>query len=40
MAASIINFDKMAERAGKLGRYCVINPTHSLTTAAEPIMSK
>jgi acid stress chaperone HdeB len=36
----IINFDKMAQRAGQLGAYCATNPTHSLTTAAEPIMSK
>jgi acid stress chaperone HdeB len=36
----IIDFDQMAQRAGKLGAYCVKNPAHSLTTAAEPIMSK
>ena len=36
----IIDFDKMAQRAGKLGEYCAKNPTHALTTAAEPIMSK
>jgi acid stress chaperone HdeB len=36
----IINFDTMAKRAGQLGAYCATNPTHSLTTAAEPIMSK
>jgi len=35
----IINFDKMGQRAGKLGAYCAQNPTHALTTAAEPIMS-
>jgi acid stress chaperone HdeB len=34
----IINFDKMGQKAGKLGAYCATNPTHSLTTAAEPIM--
>jgi len=38
--APIINFDKMAQKAGQLGAYCATNPTHSLTTAAEPIMSK
>ena len=36
----IIDFDKMAKRAGQLAAYCVTNPRHSLTTAAEPIMSK
>ena len=36
----IIDFDKMANRAGQLGAYCATNPKHSLTTAAEPIMSK
>ena len=36
----IIDFDKMAKRAGQLGAYCATNPAHSLTTAAEPIMSK
>ena len=36
----IIDFDKMAKRAGQLGAYCATNPKHSLTTAAEPIMSK
>jgi acid stress chaperone HdeB len=36
----IINFDKMAQKAGRLATYCQRNPTHSLTTAAEPIMSK
>ena len=36
----IIDFDKMAQRAGRLGGYCATNPPHSLTTAAEPIMSK
>jgi acid stress chaperone HdeB len=36
----IIDFDKMAKRAGRLGTYCAKNPTHALTTAAEPIMSK
>jgi hypothetical protein len=28
----------MAKKAGKLGAQCASNPTHSLTTAAEPIM--
>ena len=36
----VIDFDKMAKRAGLLAAYCVTNPSHSLTTAAEPIMSK
>jgi acid stress chaperone HdeB len=35
----IINFDQMGQKAGKLGAYCRQNPAHSLTTAAEPIMS-
>jgi len=35
----IINFDKMGQKAGKLAAYCRQNPTHALTTAAEPIMS-
>jgi acid stress chaperone HdeB len=35
----VIDFDKMAEKAGKLATYCSRNPTHALTTAAEPIMS-
>jgi len=30
----------MAKRAGQLGAYCAANPHHSLTAAAEPIMSK
>jgi hypothetical protein len=30
----------MAQKAGRLATYCSRNPTHSLTTAAEPIMSK
>jgi acid stress chaperone HdeB len=34
----IIDFTKMARKAGKLGSYCASNPSHSLTTAAEPIM--
>ena len=34
----IIDFDKMAKKAGKLGGHCASNPAHSLTTAAEPIM--
>jgi acid stress chaperone HdeB len=37
---AIINFDQMAQKAGRLATYCQRNPTHSLTTAAEPIMSK
>jgi acid stress chaperone HdeB len=36
----IIDFGKMGQRAGSLAAYCTANPTHSLTTAAEPIMSK
>jgi len=36
----VIDFDKMAQKAGQLGGYCAKNPGHSLTTAAEPIMSK
>ena len=37
---AIIDFNKMAQKAGQLANYCQKNPTHSLTTAAEPIMSK
>jgi acid stress chaperone HdeB len=36
----VIDFDKMAQKAAKLATYCARNPTHSLTTAAEPIMSE
>jgi acid stress chaperone HdeB len=36
----IINFDKMGQKYGKLQAYCRQNPTHALTTAAEPIMSE
>src|SRR5438309_4131655 len=34
----IIDFDKIKKKAAKLTVYCNQNPTHSLTTAAEPIM--
>jgi acid stress chaperone HdeB len=34
----IIDFDKMRKKAARLTVYCNQNPTHSLTTAAEPIM--
>ena len=34
----IIDFDKLGQKAAKLAVYCSQNPTHSLTTAAEPIM--
>jgi acid stress chaperone HdeB len=36
----IIDFDKMAQKAARLATYCGQNSGHSLTTAAEPIMSK
>jgi acid stress chaperone HdeB len=36
----IIDFDKMAQKASRLATYCARNPSHSLTTAAEPIMSR
>jgi acid stress chaperone HdeB len=36
----IIDFNKMGQKVGRLAAYCAQNPTHSLTTAAEPIMSK
>jgi acid stress chaperone HdeB len=36
----VIDFGAMAKKAGRLGGYCATNPKHSLTTAAEPIMSK
>jgi acid stress chaperone HdeB len=35
----IINFDKVGQKYGKLQGYCRQNPSHALTTAAEPIMS-
>jgi acid stress chaperone HdeB len=34
----IIDFDKIKKKAAKLTVYCNQNPTHPLTTAAEPIM--
>jgi acid stress chaperone HdeB len=37
---AIIDFDAMAKKAERLATYCARNPSHSLTTAAEPIMSK
>jgi acid stress chaperone HdeB len=36
----IIDFDKMAQKASRLATYCGRNPSHSLTTAAEPIMTR
>ena len=35
---AIIDFDKIKKKSAKLAVYCNQNPTHSLTTAAEPIM--
>ncbi|HEX8664969.1 MAG TPA: HdeA/HdeB family chaperone [Beijerinckiaceae bacterium] len=37
---AVIDFDKMAADGQKLGAYCAQNPTISLLTAAERIMSK
>ena len=37
---AIIDFDKMAADGQKLGAFCAQNPTISLLTAAERIMSK
>ncbi len=34
-ASPIIDFDKMAKDAQKLGEYCAKNPDHSVITAAE-----
>lgn len=34
-ASPIIDFDKMAKDARKLGEYCAKNPDHSVITAAE-----
>ncbi len=34
----IIDFEKLGQKAERLAVYCSQNPTHSLTTAAEPIM--
>lgn len=34
-ASPIIDFDKMAKDAKKLGEYCAKNPDHSVITAAE-----
>ncbi len=36
----IIDFDKLAKKGARLAVYCGQNPTHSLTTAAEPIMEQ
>jgi acid stress chaperone HdeB len=36
----IIDFDKTRQRAARLSVYCNQNPTHSLATAAEPIMGR
>ena len=37
---AIIDFTKMADDGQKLGKFCAENPTISLLTAAERIMSK
>jgi acid stress chaperone HdeB len=34
----IIDFDKLGKKAARLAVYCNQNPTHALTTAAEPVM--
>lgn len=39
-ADPIVDFDKMADSAKKLGEYCGKNPTHSLITAAERVLLK
>jgi acid stress chaperone HdeB len=36
----IIDFDKIRQKAAKLTVYCNQNPTHSLTTASEPIIGR
>jgi acid stress chaperone HdeB len=36
----IVDFDKMKQDGTKLGEYCGRNPTHSLITGAEKVMSK
>ena len=36
----IVDFDKMADNAKKLGEYCGKNPSHSIITAAEKLIAK
>jgi acid stress chaperone HdeB len=36
----IVDFDKMADNAKKLGEYCGKNPTHTIITAAEKTIAK
>ena len=36
----IIDFDRIRQKAARLTVYCNQNPTHSLTTASEPIMGR
>jgi acid stress chaperone HdeB len=38
-APPIVDFDKMTENGRKLGEYCGQNPTHSVITAADKVMS-
>ena len=39
-ADPIVDFDKMADNAKKLGEYCGKNPSHSIITAAERVLLK
>ncbi|NVO14242.1 MAG: hypothetical protein HXX10_09425 [Rhodoplanes sp.] len=34
----VLDFDKLKDRAGKLGAYCAANPTLGLITAADKVM--
>ncbi len=36
----IVDFDKMADNAKKLGEYCGKNPSHSIITAAEKLIAQ
>jgi acid stress chaperone HdeB len=36
----IVDFDKMADNAKKLGEYCGKNPSHNIITAAEKLIAK
>jgi acid stress chaperone HdeB len=36
----VVDFDKMADNAKKLGEYCGKNPTHTIITAAEKTIVK
>jgi len=39
-APPVVDFDKMAVNAQKLGEYCGKNPDHSVITAADKVLAK